>query len=185
MRGDVLSICGGALAVAFGSALVWLVRRIHVAVPVAVTLTVAPLAQVAHDRAPAPVTKSETSRAAPPVTATAQGLYPRDAQNVVVTTPPRVTSAPKAPAPVKTRARVAAPTKPALRAPTPEHLARLYMKVGNALKTAADVDPIATRDLWPRYRWIHFNEAIKSADKRAAAAAVLDQLLADVNALSP
>jgi len=74
---------------------------------------------------------------------------------------------------------------PVVNAPTVEQLAKLYMKVGRELKDAAEIDRNATIDLWPRYRWVNFMEAIRTPEKRAAAAVVLEKLLEETQKLHP
>jgi hypothetical protein len=67
-------------------------------------------------------------------------------------------------------------------APSTQQLAQLYSHVGRELTAASRKDPNATIDLWPRYRWIRFMEAVKTPAKRAAAAAILTKLLDDLHA---
>ncbi len=68
-------------------------------------------------------------------------------------------------------------------APSVQQLAELYTRTGRALKDAAEKDKNATLDLWPRYRWVNFMDAIKTPEKRAEAAALLEKLLADTKKL--
>ena len=70
-----------------------------------------------------------------------------------------------------------------VKAPTVRELADLYMRVGRLLAAAARIDPTATIDLWPRFRWVNFNDAIRTPQKRAEAGAVLERLLADTRKL--
>lgn len=189
-RGDAMALVGGALVSALGTAVVWLVRRVHIAVPVAITLTVAPLADVHEVASESPeLASAGTARVEPPPPrSTAQSTDRGLGDDVVVRMSPRPTATSKAPAfkpaPVQKPTSVPAPPRPVLAPPTPDELGRLYMKVGKALKAAAQFDPAATRELWSRYRWIQFNDAIQSANKRATAAALLDKLLVDATALS-
>ena len=71
------------------------------------------------------------------------------------------------------------PTKPVDKQPEPaaaevpvNALVTQYSTVGRDLKALGD----KATDLWPRYRMIQLNEALKAADKRAEASAILTQL---------
>lgn len=70
-------------------------------------------------------------------------------------------------------------------APTARRLADLYAQVGRELQTVTQIDRQATIDLWARYRWVNFLDAIKTPAKRAAAAALLEKLLTETKKLRP
>jgi len=70
-------------------------------------------------------------------------------------------------------------------APTARQVAELYKQVGRELAEATKRDPYSTLDLWPRYRWVNFMDAIKTPAKRVAAAAVLEKLLVETRKLKP
>ena len=93
---------------------------------------------------------------------------------------------PARPAPRQTpKAQPQIQTPPVTNAPTPDQLAKLYMKVGRELQAIAQVDRNKVIDLWPRYRWVNFMEAIRTPQKRAEAAELLEKLLAEAEKLRP
>ena len=92
-----------------------------------------------------------------------------------------VTGKPKLPAtPPSPRLQ---PSATSSSAPTVSELATLYARVGRELSNASKRDSTATIDLWPRYRWIRFMDAVKSPAKREATVAILQRLQADLKAL--
>ncbi len=94
-----------------------------------------------------------------------------------------VTHKPKLPpAPVSPRLQQAPPPSAA---PTVSELAALYARIGRQLTSATKRDSSATMDLWPRYRWIRFMDAAKTPAKREAAAAILQRLQVELDALKP
>lgn len=183
-EGDVLATFAGGLFATLAAAIVWLVRRVHFAVPVAITLTLAPVPDMQETMPVAVSAPVAASRETPAPGST----QPAMDQGIVVKMAPRPINRSKPLAfkvgPVRTPSRVPAPPTPVTAPTTPNDLAKLYMKVGNALKVAGQSDPTATRELWSRYRWININDALQTASKRAATAELLDKLLVAATALS-
>jgi hypothetical protein len=60
---------------------------------------------------------------------------------------------------------------------TTTELAKLYVRVGRELAKLGKIDPELASDLWPRFRWIRFNDALTTPEKRAEAAHILENVL--------
>lgn len=90
-------------------------------------------------------------------------------------------SPPKKPAPTPPPATKPAPAH--VNAPSAAEVAKLYGAVGRELKAldiAKGLD--ATIELWPRYRWIRFNDWITTPEKRVQITRELERLRADIKA---
>lgn len=121
--------------------------------------------------------------AAPSHTRTPQPAQQIDSAPIVAQrTRKPVTGKPKQPRPPAS-SRLQQPTSST--APTVDELADLYMRVGRQLTKAYKRDADSTFDLWPRYRWIRFMDAMKTPATRQATAAILQRLQADLNARTP
>lgn len=172
--GDTLAFVSGGIA----AACAWVGRRAFVAAP-AVVLAVTPLIEE-------PVVEAgEPNIAAGVLVATALDELHMEEEPLIQS--PRAKPQPK---PAKQPTGPSGPSQPKKtqiieNAPSVQQLAELYTRTGRALKDASEKDRNATYDLWPRYRWVNFMDAIKTPQKRAAAAAVLEKLLADAKKLAP
>jgi hypothetical protein len=102
--------------------------------------------------------------------------------------PPAPALGPRPPPPTKKPPGPPAASKPApapVDAPTAADVAKLYGAVGRELKALDSAKGLdATIDLWPRYRWIRFNEWITTPEKRARITRELERLRADIRAAS-
>lgn len=189
--GHIRWFVGGAI----GGVVVWLARRAYIAVPVA-TLSVTPFV-IDPDPEPTAVDVADVTSSSEAAVA-ARRRAARAPTATTVDEPYSVAEQPASPPPVAVAAAVvAAPAaiatpprrvkaQPAAQQlappPTTRELSNLYTAVGQELAAASKHDPKAT-ELWPRYRWIDFMDALQAPDKRAEAAALLHKLRADIKAL--
>lgn len=95
---------------------------------------------------------------------------------------PRITAVP---APLTWPAVAKPSTVPPVPELTAAMVAEQYAQVGRALSRLRQTHgQDATIDLWPRFRYIHLNEALVRDDRRREAANILDTLHAEVTARS-
>ncbi len=168
-----------------GHLLAWLIRRANIAIAAVVTLTAIPILEVQHaDAAPTAEARSTMPELAPGAAvrlpSRTDAPIERIDQEPVAQMPGTLVKPKRKP---PTRLQSAPP--PAIAAPSPNQLAELYTQVGRALAAAAKANPTSTLDLWPRFRWVNFMDAIKTPAKRAEAGAVLDKLLVEAKKLQP
>jgi serine/threonine protein kinase len=116
---------------------------------------------------------------APPSEPAVPSEAPETPLDVIAISPRKQRKVPPVTAPVPTPTPVAKRAEPSTTsaAPTPSELAELYMRTGRAISALSKNDREAADTLWPRYRWIRFNDALTTPEKRAEAARLLETLL--------